>query len=71
MPNRPVMFMAAPLIATPIIVAFLFIGGAAKPPTGSTVSETTSHLEPRTSNCGPPVDRCPQGIALRTRPLEC
>lgn len=66
MPNPPLMFMAAPLIA-----AFLFIGGASKPPTGSTVSETTSRLEPRTYNCGPPADTCPQGIALRIRPLEC
>jgi hypothetical protein len=71
MPNRPAMFVAAPIIAVPIIAAFLFIGSASKPPTGSTVSDTSSRQESRTSNCGPPADTCPQGIALRLRPLEC
>jgi hypothetical protein len=71
MPNRPLMFVAAPVIAAPIVVAFLFVGGPSEPPAESSIDATTSSLEQRTPHCGSPVDRCPQGFAMRTRPLEC
>jgi hypothetical protein len=71
MPNRPLIFMAAPLIAGPIVVAFLFVGGASELPAGYTVGETTSQLEPRSTSCGPRLDTCPQGLALGMRTLEC
>jgi hypothetical protein len=71
MPNRPLMFIVTPLIATPIVVAFLFVGGASEPPARPTTGVTTSHHEPRSPSCGPREVGCPQPIALGMRPLEC
>jgi len=70
MPNRPLRFMVTPLIAAPIVVAFLFVGGTSEPPARPAIGETTSHLEPGSPNCGPRDDGCPQAIALGMRPLE-
>jgi hypothetical protein len=70
MPSRPLMFAAAPLVAVPIVWAFLLIGGGtAGPPTAPPADQTTTHLTPRSPSCDPPADPCPQGIVLGLRPL--
>jgi hypothetical protein len=71
MPNRPLMFMVTPLIAAPIVVAFLFVGGASEPPARPAIGETNGHLEPQSPGCVPRDDGCPQAVALGMRPLEC
>lgn len=70
MPSRPLMFVAAPLVAAPVVCAFLLIGGgAAGAPTAPPAEETTtSRLTPR---CHPPAGPCSQGIVLGLRPMEC
>ena len=73
MPSRPLMFVAAPLVAVPIVGAFLLIGGgAAGPPTAPPADQTTtSHLTSRSPSCAPPTGPCSQGTVLGLRPLEC
>jgi len=69
MPNRSLMFVAAPLVAAPIVWAFLIIGGGAAGPANPPPADS-SRLTPRSSGCEPPGP-CSQGIVLVMRPLEC
>ncbi len=73
MPSRPLMFVATPLVAVPIVWAFLLIGGGAAgtagTPTAPPADQITSRPVPGSTSCGPPTNACSQGIALR--PLEC
>jgi hypothetical protein len=72
MPGRPLMFLAVPLVAVPIVWAFLLIGGGtAGPLTAPPAEHATSHLTPRGRSCDLPSSPCWQGIVLKLRPLEC
>jgi hypothetical protein len=58
------MLVAVPLVAAPVITAFLLVGGAAEQPGRPTAGTT---VVTRDAACGADVS-CPQGFA---RPLEC
>ena len=66
------MFVAAPLVAAPIVWAFLLIGdGAAGPPTAPPADQTTGQPMSRSPSCDLPAGPCSQGFVLGLRPLEC
>lgn len=61
--HRSFMLVAVPLVAAPVITAFLLVGGAAEQ-SGRPAADTTVT---RDAGCRADVS-CPQGFA---RPLEC